>query len=75
MLKEFVTKKLLKAKMKGVPQEQQDMIFSALEKNPQLFEKIAKETKQLQKKGKSEMLASMEVMRKYQGELQKLMMK
>ncbi len=66
-------KKYLKAKMKGVPEEQQEMIIKLVEKNPELFEKIGKEVKQKTKEGKSEMAATMEVMRKYQGEIQKLM--
>lgn len=43
-----------------------------MEKNPELFEKIQKEIKAKQKDGKGEMAATMEVMRKYQAELQKL---
>jgi hypothetical protein len=60
--------------MKGVPQAQQDIMLSAVEKNPEFFENIAKEIQQKVKEGKSETAASMEVMRKHQGELRKLMM-
>ena len=60
--------------MKGVPEEQQEMILKLVEKDPKLFEKIGNEIKQKTKEGKTEMAASMEVMRKYQGALQKLMM-
>lgn len=43
-------------------------------KNPQLFKKIADEIKALEKAGKNQMFASMEVMKKYQNELRDLMM-
>jgi len=59
-------------KRKGVPEAQIDMLMSMMEKNPELFKKIAKEIKVKTKAGQSEMSASMEVMRKYQGEIQKL---
>lgn len=68
--KDFALKKMMDKK--GVPQGQRDMILGMMEKNPELFEKIQKEIKQKQKEGKGEMAASMEVMRKYQAELQKL---
>jgi alpha-mannosidase len=72
-IKNFMLKQMLKSKMKGVPESQQEMIMNLLEKNPELFEKIGKEVKQKQKEGKGEMEATMEVMRKYQGDLQRLM--
>ena len=75
-LKNFFVKKMLKSQLKksGLPQEQQDMITEAVIKNPQFFEKIAKEAKALEKQGKSQQAAMMEMMRKHQGELQKIMM-
>lgn len=72
-IKDYFLKKYLKTKMKGVPEEQQEMILKLVEKNPKLFEKIGNEVKQKTKEGKSEMAATMEVMRKYQSEIQKLM--
>ena len=68
-LKTFLMKKMLKSKMKDVPQDQQDKIFSAIEKNPKLFETIALEVQEKMKQGKDQMSASMEVMQKYQNEL------
>lgn len=59
--------------MKGVPEEQQNMIMDAFEKNPDLFKKIAKEIQEKTKAGKDQQLASMEVMMKYKSELQGLM--
>lgn len=68
----FAMKKMLDEK--GVPQAQQDMLMGMMQKHPELFEKISKEVEQKKKEGKSEAAASMEVMRKYQSELQRLMM-
>ncbi|MFA5830347.1 MAG: hypothetical protein WC878_00795 [Candidatus Paceibacterota bacterium] len=73
-VKDFFVKKLIQSKLKGVPQEQQDMIIALVTENPELFEKIGKEIQQKIKEGKGETAASMEVMRKYQGEIQKAMM-
>ena len=72
-IKSFLMKKMLKSQLKGVPEAQQDMIISAVEKNPKLFEDIAKEVQELTKQGKDQMSATMEVMRKHQSELQGLM--
>ena len=72
--KNMVAKQMLKAQMKGVPQEQQDRILAALDKDPEFFENIAKEIEQKIKEGKDKTSASMEVMRKHQDELRRLMM-
>lgn len=74
-IKDFVTKKVIDWKMKDVPEAQKQMIMQLYEANPELMEKIAKEVQQkVKSEGKSEMAASMEVMRKYQSELQKAAM-
>lgn len=67
-------KQLLKSKMKGVPEAEQEKILNLVESNPEFFTKIGEEVKQKMKEGKGEMEATMEVMRKHQGELQKMMM-
>ncbi|MDQ3014975.1 MAG: hypothetical protein M3Q73_03865 [bacterium] len=72
-LKTFLMKKMLKSKMKDVPEAEQEKIFAAIEKDPQLFQKIAEEVQQKMKEGKDQMAASMEVMMKYQKELKDLM--
>lgn len=72
MFKNFALKHLLKHKMKDVPEAQRDQIMGLMEKNPDLFKKIGEEVKQRVKAGDTETAASMVVMRKYQGELQKL---
>lgn len=60
-------------KKSGLPEAQQQKIIEAMMKNPGLFEKIAKETKELEKQGKNQAFASMEVMKKYQNELREIM--
>ena len=72
-LKTFLMKKMLKSKMKGVPEGEIDKMIAMIEKNPDFFQNIAKEVDIEIKKGKSQEAATMEVMRKHQGELQNLM--
>ncbi len=72
--KNFLMKQSIKSQTKGLPQAQQDAMLSAIEKNPEFFENIAKEIEQKVKEGKSQTAASMEVMRKNQDKLRKLMM-
>ncbi|OGI69484.1 hypothetical protein A2824_03395 [Candidatus Nomurabacteria bacterium RIFCSPHIGHO2_01_FULL_42_16] len=74
-LKKFFLKKMIKFKLKGqnIPKEQQDMILNAMLKKPELFKKIGAEIKQKKKEGKSEALAAMEVMRKYQNDIRRAM--
>lgn len=74
-IKKFFLKKLMKSKLKGqnIPEEQQDKILDIMLKNPDLFQKIAKETQELVGQGKDQQSAMMEVMQKYQNELKDLM--
>ena len=72
--KNIVMKRALKSQVKNLPKDQQDMILKAMEKNPEFFENIAKEIKKKEKEGKGKVQASMEVMRKHQDELRRLMM-
>lgn len=58
--------------MKGMPEEQQQVILGVIEKNPEFFEKIGEEVKRKKKAGMSEEAATMQVMREHQGELQRL---
>ncbi len=71
-LKDAATKKIIKSQLKDMPKEQREMLEAMVEKNPDLFVKIAKETQALVKQGKDQMVAMMEVSRKYQSELQAL---
>ncbi len=59
--------------MQGIPEDQQDKLFTAIEKNPELFQKIANEVQEKMKGGMDQMAASMHVMQKYQTELQQAM--
>lgn len=74
-IKNFLMKKMLGNQLKksGLPQDQQDKLMNAMIKNPQLFEKMGKEIKALEKAGKNQMFASVEVMKKYESELRDLM--
>jgi len=73
MLKNFLIKKLMKAQLKNLPKDQADMIGGMVEKNPELFMKIAKEAQVLVKGGKDQTVAMMEVSKKYRKELEQLM--
>lgn len=71
-MKTFLMRKMLASQMKGVPQAEQDKIFNMIEKNPELFQKIALEVQEEVKKGKDQMSATMEVAKRYEAELKKL---
>lgn len=75
MLKNFLMKTMLKSQLKktGLPQDQQEMIMQAVLHNPGLFETIAKEIQHEMKQGKNQTVASMEVMKRHQHELQQIM--
>lgn len=55
-----------------MPEAQIDMFIKMMEKNPELFKTIATEIQEKTKGGMSQMDASMEVMKKYEDELRKL---
>ncbi len=74
MIKEFLIKQAVKQGTKNLPKEQAEMLEKAVEKDPKLFEKIATEIDALKKSGKPEMYAAIDVMKKYQKELQELFM-
>jgi hypothetical protein len=71
--KQFMTRKLLEHQLKNAPADQRELIMTMLEKDPALFEKIAKEMQDEMKKGKNQMSAAMTVFPKYQKELQSIM--
>ncbi len=70
MFKNFLLKKMLRTQ--GVPEAQIDMVLNMMEKNPELFKKIADEIQAKIKGGMNQQEASMQVMMKYQEELKKL---
>lgn len=70
MFKNFLLKKMLRTQ--GVPEAQIDMFINMMEKDPKLFETIAKEVKAKMDAGVDQQTASMEVMKKYENDLKKL---
>ncbi len=70
MFKNFLLKKMLRTQ--GVPEAQIDMFIKMMEKDPKLFETIAKEVKSKMDSGVDQQTASMEVMKKYENDLKKL---
>ena len=70
-MQNFLLKKMLKAK--GVPEAQIDMFVTMIEKNPELFKKIAEEVQEKVKSGMSQTDAGLLVMKKYEADLKKLM--
>jgi len=73
MIKKFLMKKMLQHQLKSVPEAQRAQIMTMVEKDPELFEKIAKEIQEEVKKGKDQMAAAMIVMPRYQEQLRKIM--
>lgn len=70
----WITKKILATQMKGVPQDQVDMIMQLIDQKPELFKDIAKEIEDRTKnKNQHQMFATMEVMKKYAPELREVM--
>lgn len=71
--KNFLMKKMLKSKMKDIPEAEQEKMLNAIEKNPDFFQNVAIEVQAKMKEGKDQMTATMEVMQKHQEELKKIM--
>ena len=65
----MLMRKMLAAQLKNVPEEQKNLFLEAFEKNPTLFENIAKDIQVKVKGGKSQQDAAVEVMQSYQSEL------
>jgi hypothetical protein len=73
-LKNFAIRKALETQMKNVPEDQKRMIMEMLEKDPALFEKIAKEIQaELKVNGNNQMAAASKVLPKYQKEILTIM--
>jgi len=60
-MKTFLMKKMLASQMKGVPQAEQDKLFAMIEKNPELFQKIALEVQEEIKKVRSRVTTSQDL--------------
>ena len=73
-VKDFFMKKMLERQMKDLPPEQRDMMIKVISENPDFFQKIGDEIQnKIKNEGRDQMAATMEVMRKHQAELQKIM--
>ncbi len=57
----FFAKKILDWKLRGVPEGQRQVIQAIMEKNPKLFQSIAKEIEAKKKAGVPEQAASLQV--------------
>ena len=73
-LKDKAIEKMLEKQLGQLPEAQREMVMKGVQENPDFFKKIAEEIKAEEKAGSTQMVASMKVMRKYQGDLQKIMM-
>jgi 2-oxo-4-hydroxy-4-carboxy--5-ureidoimidazoline (OHCU) decarboxylase len=73
MLKDFIVKKMLASKLKGIPQTEQEKIFALIEKNPDFFKNIAEKVQQKVKSGKDQMSATMEVLRENESDLKNML--
>ena len=71
MFQNFLLKKMLRGQ--GVPEAQIDTFIKMMEKDPELFKKIAEETKAKIDAGMDQQTASVEVMKKYEADLKKLL--
>ena len=74
-IQNFLTKQVLKHKLKNLPDAQREAIIGAVEKNPDFFKRIGDQIEKRKKSGQSEIEATMAVMRENQKELQDLMTK
>ncbi len=73
-MKNFAMKKMLQSQMKDAPDDQKEMIMEMLDKDPKLFEKIAKEMQaELKSNGNNQMAAAQKVLPKYQKEIMSVM--
>lgn len=73
-VKQYAMKKVLESQMKNVPEDQKQMIMEMIEKDPALFEKIAKEMQEeLKSNGNNQMAAAQKVLPKYQQEIMAVM--
>lgn len=69
-IKDFAVRKVLERQLKDVPEDQKQMIMTLVEKDPKLFEKIAKELQaEMKTNGDNQMAAAMKVLPKYQKEI------
>ncbi len=71
----FVMKQMIKRQVKDMPQEQQEMIMTLVENNPELLKTISTEIQAKIKKGVDQQAAMMQVMMDHKDELQQTLLK
>jgi hypothetical protein len=67
----FIIKQLIKKQMKGVPDEQIDMIVNAIEQDPDFFRTMAEKIKAKMDQGMNEQQAAQALMAEHGEELKK----
>lgn len=67
----FIIKSLIKKQLKGVPDDQIDMIINAIEKDPEFFKTLAEKIKAKTASGMSEQQAAQAIMAEHGEELKK----
>jgi hypothetical protein len=72
MFQKMLLRKLLKDQLAGIPEAEQERIFNLIEKNPDLFKKIAEEAQQKMKNGKERFAAITETFKEHEAELSAL---
>ncbi len=73
MFKDFLMKTMLKRQLKNLPPAEQERMMNMIEKNPELFAKIAQDIDKRMKGGMSQHEATMSVMKANQDELRKIL--
>jgi hypothetical protein len=71
-MKDFFMRRMLKSRMKDVPEQDQRKMLEIIEKNPGLFQQIGHEIQEQMKSGRNQQDVMMDVLRKYENELRKL---
>lgn len=66
---------MVKRQIKDMPKDQQEMIMSLIDENPELLKTISSEIQTKTKKGMDQQTAMMQVMMDHKDELQRAMMK
>jgi hypothetical protein len=69
MFQKFILKKMLTSKLAHVPEVERDKLLNMVEKNPELFTKIATEVKTKTDQGMDQMTAVIETVKTYQDQL------
>lgn len=77
MIKEFLMRKMMEKQLKNVSKEDQDKMIALVTKNPELFQRIAKEVQEKTEGANGQprmdqMKATLEVMKQYENELRGL---